>query len=184
MVANGDHRDIGEIRNLHRKGVDVRANSPAYNKQESTAPARSSPAVSADSSSSPLTEHQAQVLKNVLGDQASGQAQDSKAKPQDGNGFMAQVRSYEQEHSCKRSEALAAVAENNPELHMAWLESQQQSAGPAPKAEAPDQKPEQHEFMTQAKRFSAAQNMPLSQAMGEIAKRDPALHQRFVQEVQ
>lgn len=140
MVKNGDHRNIGELRRLHRRGVDVRADSPAYQAQEPTttiksnAPAQPKPAASTQSlAPAPLTDHQAQVLKNVMG-------------------------------------------------HRQWLMAQQPGS-PAPAAQSPQQKASKHEFMTQAKRISVEQSIPLSKAMGELARRDPALHQRFLQEV-
>ncbi len=150
--------------------------------EESSSP----PAASAESSgNASLNENQKQVLRNVISSQVpqgKNRAPQTQAKPRAGD-FMALVDAHHQKHGGKRSESIAAVAASNPEMHMAWLQAQQTS-GPAPKTETSGQKAEQHDFMAEARRISAGQSMPLSKAMAEVARRDPALHQRFLQDVQ
>ena len=193
MRANGDKRDIGEIRSLHRQGVDVRASSPAYNGQEPTttiksnAPAEPKPATSAQSSGSgSLTEHQKAVLQSVMGNQGGNQAQISAPRPQtnpQGGDFMTMVDAHQKANGCKRSESIGAVAEDNPELHRQWLQAQQPS-GPAPDAQTPQQKASEHSFWTEARQYSAQHGVSMSHALSELAKQKPEAHAQFLQDVQ
>lgn len=43
----------------------------------------------------------------------------------DGQEFEKLVDEHQQQHGCKRLEALQAVAEGNPDLHDAWVQAQQ-----------------------------------------------------------
>ncbi|MDZ7759934.1 MAG: hypothetical protein U5L00_06725 [Desulfovermiculus sp.] len=149
----------------------------------SPAPAQPKPAATAQGPGpAPLTDKQRAVLQNVMSSQARIQAKPS-PQAKCGGDFQKKVDEYQSAHNCKKSEAIGAVATEHPELHRQWLQGQQPGE-PAPAAQTPGQKASEHEFMAQAKRLSAERSIPLSKAMGELSQRDPALHQRFLRDIQ
>ncbi|MDZ7760838.1 MAG: hypothetical protein U5L00_11350 [Desulfovermiculus sp.] len=183
MKKNGDTRGPNMMRKMVAQGIDPRADSPAFAKQATSttttpAPTPAQPAASQSSGPAPLSDHQTQVMRNIFGGQAQAPAQ-----PQGGGDFEAQVNAHQEQHGCRRSESIGAIAAEQPQLYEAWLQSQQPS-GAAPAAQTPGQKASEHEFMAQAKRLSAERSIPLSKAMGELSQRDPALHQRFLRDIQ
>ncbi|MFP4429389.1 MAG: hypothetical protein ACLFPB_08735 [Desulfovermiculus sp.] len=187
MVENGDHRDIGEIRRLNRQGVDVRADSPAFATKEpatpTPAPAKPTPAASNRSSGpAPLSEHQAKVLKSVMGQQ-SGPRPQAQAQAQGGGDFEAQVNAHQEQHGCKRSESIQAVADSNPELHRQWLIAQQ-PGDPAPAAQTPGKKASEHQFWAEARQYATLHGVSMSKALSELARQKPDLHKQFLRDVQ